>query len=360
MKFAIILDSYPSHEEDQDLLLKNLTTLKSQNIDVFLTSHHSCNSEIIEKCDYFLFEKCNQYYFHDSHIINENIEGITDPIFQRYLNIWDLIFLDRIIFTGWSVSIFSQFSSAISFLMSKGYNYAFYLVGDCLIPENFGQKLEKILEQSIEYDNYFIKNSSQFSNWFLPHFFGFSITQKLANRIPKEDFSDNKIFQKYYPNHSFEDIILKLFGQDKNNIQNHEVINEIFGSGNWNFSSGSPKTDDFCIHYYTTSSIYCSESAEQLILLLYVFADCPFDTIDFTIIISDKNNVVIYNKKINLSKGVWYMENLDHIFNNLESITLTKKLVVVDNSSISYTDTFNIEKKNIDKYSILKRFVKNI
>lgn len=359
MKFALILDSYPSREEDQDLLLKNITTLKSQNIDVFLTSHHRCNSGIIEKCDYFLFEKCNQYYFHDSHIINENIEGITVPIFQRYLNIWDLIFLDRVISTSWSVSIFSQFSSAINFLMSKGYNYAFYLVGDCLIPENFGEKLEKILEQSIEYDNYFIKNSSQFSNWFLPHFFGFSITQKLASRIPKEDFSDNKIFQKYYPNHSFEDIILKLFGQDKNNIQNHEVMNEIFGSGNWNISSASSHSDESTIHYFTTSSIFCSESTDEFILLLEVSSDCTFDSIDFEIQIYDENNHTIYYKKINLNRGVWYMENINHLFDNSNIITFNKKLKPRENETIIYSDTIIIKKEDLSKYSILKRFIRN-
>lgn len=360
MKYALILDSYPSSKEDQDLLLKNLISLKSQNIDVFLTSHHTCNSEIIELCDYFLFEKSNNYYFKDSHIINENIEGIGDPIFQKYFSIWDLTFLDRIVLTGWSVGIVSQFFNAINILASKKYNYAFYLVGDCTIPENFNQKLEKILEQSTEFDNYFIKNSSQFSNWFSPHFFGFSINNKLSHRIPKEDFSDNRVFQKYYPNHSFEDIILKLFNQDKNNIQNHEVMNEIFGPGNWNFSSGIPTNGEFSIHNYTTCSIYCSESNDQLLLLLYVFVDFPFGAIDFTIQISDENNEVVFNKKINLNKGVWHMENLDYIFDNTHSITFTKKLTSIENPTLIYKDSFTIEKKNLYKYSILKRFLKNI
>jgi len=54
------------------------------------------------------------------------------------------------------------------------------------------------------------------------------------------------------------------------------------------------------------------------------------------------------------------MENLDYIFDNTHSITFTKKLTSIENPNLTYKDSFTIEKKNLYKYSILKRFVKNI
>jgi hypothetical protein len=359
MKYAVIIDSYPSSDDDKNLLLKNLKILKSQNIDVILTSHHPCNSEIIENCDYFLFEKSNHYYFHDSHIINENLKNVSEPIFQKYFSISNITFFDKIVLTGWSVGITSQFFNAISLLYTKGYQYAFYVIGDCIIQEDFNQKLQKIIDQSIEFDNYFIENSAQFANWYLPHFFGFSVNKKLLERIPKGGFSKNTIFQKYYPNNSFEDILVKLFDKDKNNLQKYQMMDEIFSEKNWNLSTGSVSNSDFMIHYTTTSSIFCSDNLDEFILVLQVFADCGFNSIDFEIQIYDENNHTIYSKEINLNRGVWYMENINHLFDNSNIITFNKKLKPRENETIIYSDTIIIKKEDLSKYSILKRFIRN-
>lgn len=359
MKYAVIIDSYPSSDDDKNLLLKNIEILKFQNIDVLLTSHSTCSNKIIENCDYYLFEKSNHYYFHDSHIINENLKNISDPVFQKYFSILDITFFDRVVLTGWSVGITSQFFNAISLLFNKGYRYAFYVIGDCIIGEDFNQKLQRIIDRSPEFDNYFIQNSSQFANWYLPHFFGFSVNKKLLERIPKEDFSKNTIFQKYYPNNSFEDILVKLFYKDKNNLQKYQMMDEIFMGKNWNLSTGSVRNSEFMIHYTTTSSIFCSDNLDEFILVLQVFGDCVFNSIDFEIQIYDENNNTIYMREINLNRGMWYMENINHLFDSSNIITFNKKLNTQENETIIYSDTIIIKKEDLSKYSILKRFIRN-
>ena len=356
MKYAVIIDSYPSLDRDKDLLLKNLKILKSQNIDVIVTSHHPCNSEIIENSTYFLYESENNYYYLDSNIINENILGITNPIYQKYIQLGGYIFYDRCVTTGWSVAIISQMINSIKFLWSKGYNYAFYLVDDCIIPSNFDSILENILSERNLYRNYFIENVNILP-WFFPHFFGFTIDDKLINKLPKEDISTNKLFQKYFPNCAAEDFIYRIWYEENNKISNTYTLENIFGSSNWNMRSSLVTPGPSHLSYTTISSIFVDDSLNNLKLLLFVNEECICDEINFEINILNEGEIIIDRQVINLYKNNWFMIDLSWIFNENSIIRLKKKISSSSILTYCFEDDIIINKKYLSQYSLLKKYV---
>lgn len=355
-KYAVIIDSYPSSEEQKDRLLDNLKSLNSQGVDVLLTSHYPCGSNIIEECKYFLFEKTNNYYFLDSHIINENIKEIKNPIYLKYSNIGDEVFYDRLVVTGWSVSITSQFFNAIKFLYNKGYDYAFYLVDDFICPTDFREKIDNIIESSKSKRNYFLKHKPIFNSWFAPFFFGFTIDDILISRIPNIDISDNKLYQRYFPNCSFEDVMLKIWSDDDNYVDEHDVLNFIFGQNKWDLVSSVISSGQSELHNNTSSSIYVSENKEngKYCIMLYNYWN---SNVDFNICIKNKLNEVIYQININLHKGQWFKDYIDYLFDSNDFISLHKDVTASD-KSCSFSDVVNIDRKYINSYKIIKNFEK--
>jgi len=357
-----VIDSYPSTKKDQEILLSNLTKLKNQNFEVLLTSHHVCNPEIIELCDYFLFEKRNNFYFKDSDIISDNLKNIPYPIFETGYVIEDITLLDRIVNTSWSVSITSQFFNSVNFLRSKGYEYAFYLISDCIIPEDFYSKINEIISKSEKYDNYFIQYHPQFCLWYTPHLFGFSLNDDLIKKIPTGDFSEISTYQKHFPNHCFEDIILNLFNHNKNYIESHDTLNYIFGEGNWdkNKSTTNFNKDEYSLHLHTVCSIFFSEECDEFILVLRLSGYSPYYCVDIEIEISDDIGQILYHREIKIYRGCWFMDNLDYIFTQNESVIFNKKIVDETSPDIIYRDRIIIKKDYYPKYSLLKRFFRNV
>lgn len=358
MKYAIILDSFPSSDEDKDLLLKNLKILKSQDIDVLLTSHHTCNTEIIENSTYFLYERENKFYYLDSHIINNNLKGIQNPIFQRFFSIGGLTFYDRIVFTGWAVSIVSQFINATKYLWSKGYDFVFYMVGDCLVPEDLHIKVESIFKKIKNDENYFIRNAPIFDSWYAPFFFGFRLTNKFIENIPNKDYSDNLTFQKYFPNCAMEDFMVRLFQNTKKYVDKYETLDEIFGAEKWNMISSVMGNGSANLHHTVTSSIFVNETCNEFVLVLQVESDCIYNLVNFNIQISDTRGEVFFSREILLNKNTYYIENIDYLFSNREEIILKKQVLERDSETFGFEDTIIIKKEDIEKYSILKRFIK--
>lgn len=162
MKLAVIIDSYPSSEEQQQRLLQNLDKIKSTGMDVLVSSHHPCNSSIIEVTDYFLYEKSNRYYYLDSDILNYNLAGIENPVYLKYTGIGDRMFYDRLVITGWSAAITSNFLNSIRFLWNKGYEYAFFLHDDFICPDDFSVKIHNILQKIAGSQKLFHSKQPQF------------------------------------------------------------------------------------------------------------------------------------------------------------------------------------------------------
>jgi len=356
MKYAIIIDSYPQTEIQKERLVKTLKKLKSKNIDVLLTSHNTCTTEIIENSTYFLFEKKNDYYYLDSHILNENIIASKDPTYLKYNYINNNVFYDKLVVTAWSVAIISQLFNAVKFLYSKGYDYAFYMVDDFICPDDFEIKLNKILEKSKNKRNYFIKNQPMFSSWFAGFFFGFTIDKILIDRIPNLDFSDNKIYQKHFSNCSGEDVINEIWRQDDNLIEEHDELNNIFGVGNWNIDSSVIKPGPSTLHNETSSSIYVNSN--NYCLMLSVNNNSLYDRVNFNIKIRDESFNVLYSQQITLHTGCYFLDYLNEIFEKNQKIILEKEVIGYSETITYFKDSIMIDKNNIEFYKKLKTFNK--
>ena len=359
MKFAVIIDSYPSSEEQQQRLLSNLEMIKSLGIDVLVSSHHPCNSSIIEKTDYFLFEKSNRYYYLDSDILNYNLDGIENPVYLKYLGVGGRMFYDRLVITGWSAAITSNFLNSIRFLWSKGYEYAFFLHDDFICPVDFLHKIQNILQKSQGHRNYFIRNNPNFSSWFAPFLFGFQIDDVLIQKLPKTDLSLNSNFQKFFPNCCFEDVLLRIWGNDSNFIDDNSQLNFIFGENNCNLVNSVFGTGSSRLHSEVSSSVYVNldQPTNQFCLMLNVSPDCFCERVNFNFEFRDSDGNLLREIKLDLLRANWYTEFIDEIFMNQRVVTMRKKIHgFCGNEIYSFGDAISLEKEKLIKYSELKNF----
>jgi hypothetical protein len=358
-KYCVIIDTYPSTEDERNLLVSNLKKLRDNNVDSLITSHHPCSPEIIENSDFFIFEKKNPYHYLDSCVINENLEGVKNPIYSKYFQIGEITYYDKVVVTGWSVAITSQLINSIKFLHGKGYDYAFYMVSDCIIPHDVGEKLEKILEKSEGYRNYFIKNSPIFGSWNSMSLFGFTIDSDLIERIPNLDFSENPIYQRFFPNHAGEDVVLKIWESDPNFTDPHEELDKFFGQNNWNMISSAVKGGKSALHFHTSSSIYVDDSLNNFDLVLEVFPEIHLDSVFFEIKILDYSGNVLLFRAIELRKFHWYKEDVSNLFLGRDGVILEKYIMDQGDETCSIRDSIKIDRSLISQYSELKKFRKN-
>ena len=355
-KYCVIIDAYPQTPEENNLLLQNLKDLKEQGIDVLLTSHSICTSEIIENSTYFLFEKKNNYYFLDSTVINENIKDIQNPIYLNYIYIGDNLFRDRLVITGWSVAIISQLFNSIKLLYGKGYDYAFYLVSDFICPKDMKIKLEEILNNPKEHRNFFIKNTPNLVSWYAGFLFGFTIDEKLISRIPNGDFSENKIYQKYFPNCSAEDVILRIWGNDENLIEENSKLDEIFGEKKWNLISSVMKDNVVSLHSNTSSSIYANPQTGEFCLMLMTYQESPCEEVTFEIQLLNSEGATIFDLKKDQKKLHWNTFEMTDIIRNNSPVTFNKKVICKNNPDLYFEDSLIIDIENFETYSVLKNY----
>lgn len=355
-KYCVIIDTYPSSEQEQSWLIHNLKILKNQGIDVLVTSHHPCTQEIIENSDFFIFEKKNNYHYLDSEIINENLEGVQNPVYCEYFQLGNDTFYDKVVITGWSVAITSQLINSIKFLYGKGYNYAFYMISDCIFPDNIKEKLDLILENSKEFRNYFIENLPPFNSWYAGFLFGFSIDENLFCRLPEGDVSENTSYQKFFPNCSAEDVIMKIWGNDSNFVENYSKIDDFFGVGNWNLVSSVIKKGESSLHAHSSSSIYVSDSLKDFMLVLNVLPENPCESVFFRINLSDFSGNVLLSKEITLPRFHWYKEDVSHLFHGRGGLILEKYLQDSSDETCSFRDSIRIDRSSIHQYAQLKKF----
>jgi hypothetical protein len=364
MKTCYILDTYPSGEKERLELIRNLKCIKEEGSDILLTSHNNCDPEIINLVDYFIYEKENTYYYLDSDILNFMKRGdILNPIFMKSITANDNIFMNKLVITGYSVVIASQLFNSIKFLHSKGYNFAFYFVGDFLFPiDGLKYKTDAILErlEKTNKKNYFVKNSSIFSSWFAPFFFGFSIDNQLIQKLPTCDISLNRNFQKHFPNHCFEDVILNLWENENNIIDDHESLDFIFGINKWDIKKSVIKPGQSSLHYFTDCSLYFGLDTDFLFPMLFLTVDWegPYKKVLFEVEIFDSlTKQVRYSNSMILESGFWYHEGLTHFLEYSTDITLKKKITDLS-SEIYFEDEINLDLLRYKEYSVLKGFKK--
>jgi len=355
-KFCVIIDSYPQSEEEKKILLNNLLIFKKHNIDVLLTSHHSCTHEIIENTTFFLFEKKNNYHYLDSDILNQNISEISNRVYMKYTTVGDETFRDYLVITGWSVAVTSQFFNAIKFLFGKGYDFAFYFVGDFICPLDVNLKIEGIFQKLRDHRNFFIQNNPNFSSWFSGLFFGFTVDEQLIRKIPNLDFSENSEYQKFFPNHAGEDIVMSLFSGDNNFVDKHEELDNFFGTGNWNLTKSTITNGKSSLHSSTISSIFVKEDLSESSILLEVDPNCFSENVKFSIQIGKKNSFPFFNKEIILGRGGWYKEKINELFSCEENIVFTKKVQSLEDETCFFSDSIEIKKNLLPHYSFLKNY----
>lgn len=356
-KVSIILDSHPNNPQKRERLIQNLEELKKQNLDVILTSRYPCDSEVISKSEHFIWSKRNEFLFLDSHILNYNICGDHHPVYGEYFSIGDITFWNKLVRTGWSPTISSSIKSAINFLFDKGYNYAFYLIDDFVCPTDFSEKLWNIFQKTQNYKNYFISNKPYFIRWFSPWFFGFTLDQNLVLKLPKEDISENEIFQKYYNNHSFEDFMNYLWSGDNNYIDEHNQLDIIFGENNWDIDHNSSSKGPELLHKLADASIYVSGiEPDKFLLLLNFSSNTDFLGAKFFLELVDQEGTILKTLEYELVPGTYYLEDITHILSPIKKLYFHKKVFGFGSIETDYGDTIIIDLERVDCYRKLKYF----
>jgi hypothetical protein len=92
--------------------------------------------------------------------------------------------------------------------------------------------------------------------------------------------------------------------------------------------------------------------------MLQTYWDCLYESVTYNINITDKLNNILYNRTIDLSRGYWFKDYLDHIFENNDSFIFNKTIISSD-KTCSLSDSIIINKKDIEYYSLLKKFEKS-
>jgi hypothetical protein len=367
-KFAFIIDTYPGSEEEMSILLDNIKKIKSEGIDILLTSHHPLNREIIESVDYFIFEKKNDQHFLDSEILNRDLSKLTSPVYTSYASFANRTYVNGVVHTSFSVSVVSQMFNSVKFLYSKGYDFAFYIVSDFKYPDSgFSHKIKDIFDRIPEGGNYFTYNHPMFPSWFAPFFFGFTLKEDLIKRIPDLDFSDINVYQEHYLNMSAEDIIIKIWSADTNNvIDPYEKLKEIFdGEGNWNTSdSGTTRPGNSSLVFHCFSDIYVNEKivdpqfeGEKFSLFLSNLSNSPFEIVVFTIILSDEFGNIFYHVTREVNRGMVFFDRLDPYLAGKRKIRVDKEISSKNEDNIFIKDSVSIDLENIGGYAMLKKFV---
>jgi hypothetical protein len=275
----------------------------------------------------------------------------------------DTIFIDKLVITGYSVVVISQLFNAIKFLHGKGYRFAFFLVGDFSFPiDGLRHKTDSIIErlEKSNKKNYFVKNRSIFGGWFAPFFFGFSIDDELLQKLPTCDISLNSNFQNYFPNHSFEDVVLRLWGNENNILEEHESLDLIFGKDRWDTKKSTIKSGQGSLHYFTSCSLHIGLDTDFLfpMLFLTVSRDGVYEKVSFEIeIFNSATREILYSKSMILDKGFWYMENLTAFLEGNRHITIGKRITDLA-SGIYFCDEINLDLLAYKEYSVLKGFKK--
>jgi hypothetical protein len=363
-KFAFIIDTYPGSDGEMLELLENIKKIKSEGIEVLLTSHHPLTPEVIESSDYFIFEKKNERHFLESEILNRDLSNLEEPSFRYYCKFNNRIYFNSVIHTSFAVAIISQMFNAIKFLHSRGYEFAFYLISDFRYPSSgFSGKIEDIFDRLPNGGNYFTLHKEGFESWFSPFFFGISINDDLIKRIPNLDFSDMDVYQEHFLNMCAEDVIKKIWKDENNIVDPYEKLKEIFDAdGNWNTSdsaiSGSGKHS---LVFGCFSDIYVNDNwnipgftGEKYSFFLGNLS--TFESLVFEVSIFDDSGNVLYEIKREMNRGLVFSDCLDNILSGKKEIQVKKRIAVKNEEDIFVEDSIKIDLENIKGYSTLKGF----
>jgi hypothetical protein len=118
MKNAIVILSHCNTQEKLDVLKSNLDTLrKHQDFDIILTSHILLPQDILDKVDYFVYDKSNP-------ILQWPDRGM---FFWKFLNIDNTDYQLRYIQADYGWTVFNQIKLGGSVCLDRGYKNIYFM-----------------------------------------------------------------------------------------------------------------------------------------------------------------------------------------------------------------------------------------
>lgn len=187
MKNIILIQSHCDTEEKKQFLKKNIEKLKTFNIDILLFSHLPLEKDIIEKVDYFVYDKSNPTLWEERrHYFWWIVDGYKlETTIQDY---------------GWTV--FNQIIKSFSIIQKENYNYIFNMCYDLEIDNTVVKFLENPINSVFKHaksqkdENNFL----EFKTGLIFFVLQFDFFNNFVNSINKKDYSENwgQIAEEYF------------------------------------------------------------------------------------------------------------------------------------------------------------------
>ncbi len=208
-KDVVIIDSFIFNSDIENKLLVQIDKFKSNGYDVILISNSTINTELMDRCDYFIYDSRNQL-FRESY---DNVEKVN--FFTKYNNFTVCTFKPGLQRHGLSVLI--NLHNAVNFAKSLGYENFLRIEADDLFGEesvNFMKSVPELLKNDnkkslLFYNDYENEYNISF------HFMYFNIEHYLSKIIQLRDESD---YQKY---------LVENFGNNEFQIAEKYIYNNL-------------------------------------------------------------------------------------------------------------------------------------
>ncbi len=245
MKDIVLIADHPTTEKRLDRLLNLIQLIKDDGKKIALTSHVLIPEYIVNKCDYFLYDKENPY--------NLFVENERSPRQDLYMGNYIFTSFEFLIphkNKDYRFSCEKQFLLALNYLYNLNFDIIHYIEGDVLIDLNELNDNNKIISTN-EFDSVIycssilmcggffslsIKNTN--IDKYLP------ITNMLNNQISEslfnEEFNKDKILKNHFvKNFSDYNFLNGLSSQLDNKRLRHSFFNI---DGKWNLLLWNPDT----------------------------------------------------------------------------------------------------------------------
>jgi FkbM family methyltransferase len=285
-KDVVIIDSFIFNSDIENKLLSQIDNFKSNGYDVILISNSTVNTDLMNRCDYFIYDSRNQL-FEESY---DNIEKVN--FFTKYQNFTVCTFKPGLQRHGLSVLI--NLHNAVNFAKSLGYENFLRIEADDIFGKNsidFMKSVPEILNKEnkkslLFYNDYENEYNISF------HFMYFNIDHYLSKVIQLKNESD---YRSYLNNN---------FGNNDFQIAEKYIYNNLKLKGDSEvFVLDGHQFDK----YFPDSSINTSTSLSNL--------DPKYNGCVTTIYRNNKNenNVVIFSSN---STNVSIIRKINLVFSN--------------------------------------------
>ena len=187
-KDVVIIDSFIFNSDIENKLLSQIDNFKSNGYDVILISNSTVNTDLMNRCDYFIYDSRNQL-FEESY---DNIEKVN--FFTKYQNFTVCTFKPGLQRHGLSVLI--NLHNAVNFAKSLGYENFLRIEADDIFGKNsidFMKSVPEILNKEnkkslLFYNDYENEYNISF------HFMYFNIEHYLSKVIQLKNESDYRSY----------------------------------------------------------------------------------------------------------------------------------------------------------------------